>query len=61
MCRLSSLKVFVTNLISTGFDPVRPLSLLEPLIKFYWFYTQDAARNTTDFFGVENVEENEQE
>lgn len=50
MCRLFSLKVFVTNSIFAGIDPVRPLSLLEALIKFYWFYTQDAARNITHFF-----------
>ena len=47
---LSSLKFFVTNLIFAGIDPVRPLSLLETLIKFYWFYIQDAAHNTTDLF-----------
>jgi hypothetical protein len=47
MCRLSSLKFFVMNLIVAGIDPIRPLSLLEALIKFY---TQDAAHNTTAFF-----------
>ena len=50
MCLLSSLKVFVTNLIVAGIDPVRPFSLLEALIKFYCFYTQDAAHNTSDLF-----------
>jgi hypothetical protein len=59
---LSSLNVFVANSVFAGIEPARPLSLLESLIKFYWFYIQDAAHNTRDFFfGVENVKENKRE